>query len=123
MYTSEIRETDQEGKPVAVSPALLAQVRKADDALREHLRDETKLEYAGLWSFPDPNRATLALTLRVPILPEGFAVSVPFDPRRAERFPSNAVQTALRHASETNQAKLSRQIRELVASTIDIEDD
>ena len=80
MYTSEIRETDHEGKPVAVSPVLLAQVRAADDALREQLRDETKLEYAGVWKFPDPDRATLSVTLSVPNLPEAFAVSLPFDP-------------------------------------------
>lgn len=119
MYTSEIRETDSDGNPVAVSPALLAQVRDADDALREHLRERAALEYAGLWSFLDPNRAVLDLTLRVPILSEDFVVTVPFDPRRADRFAASAVQTALRHASEINQAKLSRQVRELVASTIE----
>ncbi len=117
MYTSEIRETDNDGKPVAVAPVLLTQVRAADDALRERLQDETKLEYAGVWKFPDPDRATLSLTVRVPVLPESFAVLLPFDPRRAEGFPSSAVRSVLRHASETNQAQLSRQIRELVAST------
>ena len=119
MYTSEIRETDDEGNPVPVSPALLTQVRAADDALREWLRDEIKLEYAGLWRFPEPNRATLALTLSVPNLPQSFAVSLPFDPRRVEQFTSGAVRSVLRYASETNQATLSRQIHQLVASTVE----
>ncbi|QJW98331.1 hypothetical protein [Frigoriglobus tundricola] len=119
MYTSEIRETDPEGKPVTVSPALLARVRETDDALRERLRKETKLEYAGRWTFPDPDRATFALTLSLPSISESFAVSLPYDPRGAERFPHRAVQAVLRHASEANQVKLSRQIRDLVASTIE----
>jgi hypothetical protein len=121
MYTSEIRETDAEGRPVAVSPELLARVRAADDALRERLSIHERLEYTGRWNFPDIGRAQLALAVRVPNEPEPFAVSLPFARDDTDLFSMRAVHSVLRHASDVIQEQLSRGVRKLLAA--DVEDD
>jgi hypothetical protein len=117
MYTSEIRETDHEGKPVAVSPALLARVRESDEDLRERVGTDPTLDYTGRWVFPEPEKALLSLTLRAPLVPDAFTVSLPFNPRNPEWFSHQAVQCVLSQAGDTIQARIDRRLRDLRDST------
>ena len=83
MYTSEIRETDHEGKPVAVSPALLARVHNTDEVLRSAWRQMPASSMSGGWVFPEPERgSSVPHTVRVPNEPEPFTVFSPVSIRR-----------------------------------------
>jgi hypothetical protein len=121
MYTSEIRETDQEGKPVTVSPALFERVQRADEALRERLDTESGLRYAGRWTFPKSEEALLSLTVQIPNRPESYAVSLPFNPQNAEAFPRQAVQSVLRQAAKAIQARFDRRLHDLLVSSAEDE--
>jgi hypothetical protein len=116
MYTSEIRETDLEGKPVTVSPSLLARVRETDEALREWLGTGFELEYTGRWTFPESEKAVLALQVRVPNEQETFSASIPLDRRGTDGFISRAVDTVLAQASKTISIRVRRQLHDLLVS-------
>jgi hypothetical protein len=116
MYTSEIRETDQDGKPIAISPTLLAHVRATDEALREWLGTGFELEYAGRWMFPEEEKAVLALQVRVPNESEPFTSSIPFDQRGTDRFIARAVDTVLAQAQKTISVRVRRQLHDLIVT-------
>ena len=117
MYTSEIRETDNDGKPVAVAPVLLTQVRAADDALRERLDYDSELEYTGRWVFPEQGKAILSIQVRIPNEAEAFAVSLLLNQQSAERFAGRAVQSVLIQADKALQARINRRLHNLLIST------
>jgi hypothetical protein len=113
MYTSEIRETDADGRVVVVSPALLARVREADAALREWLRDEFALDYAGRWSFPEAERAALDFQVRLTDR-EAYTVSLPFDRQPPDGFAGRAVDAVLARARGAVSARLRNRVRDLI---------
>ncbi len=117
MYTSEIRETDQEGNPVAVAPALLARVREANDALQERLDTDSGLEYTGRWVFPESEKALFSIQVRVPNQPETYATSLLLNQYSADRVASRAVQSVLVMADRAIQSRIDRRLRDLRAST------
>jgi hypothetical protein len=121
MYTSEIRQTDHDRKPVAISPALLDRVRRTDQALRAHVGAKSNFQYTGLWVFPEPDKAMFSLQVKIPSEPEAYTFSLPpntLSQDDPEAFASQAVDMILVQAQKSLQASLARRLRELLTSDV-----
>ena len=120
MYTSEIRQTDHEGKAVSVPPDLLERVRKADEVLRDRIGSESEFEYTGRWVFPDPEKAMLSLQVKIPGEPETFTFSMSPNTLRQgapEGFATQAIDKVLVQAGKALQARIDRRLRDLISGS------
>ena len=120
MFTSEIRQTDQEGKPIRVSPNLMARVQKADDIFRARLEEsESKFSYAAQWVFPEPEKTMLSLQVRIPNKPETFTYGLSPNALTGdlEGFVGQAIQMVLGQANKDIQARIDRHLHNLLVSS------
>ena len=119
MLTSEIRQTDQDGKPVSVSPQLLERVYKTDKAMHDRLGgDGSDFEYSAHWVFPEPEKAMLLMQVKIPNRPDIFSYPLPpntlaGDP---EGFVGKAVDLVLSQAGKVLQSRIDKHLRNLIES-------